>query len=484
MVHGMTKAILSDGQKAININDLPPEAWTPLRGGNAGKIEEYHRTVPWLFRGVDLRANAVASLPFAIVNEAGDEVDTSDDYKNTLGFLPNPENLLFLTEASLSLLGRSYLFRERNALKTLGLRFVLASSIEPKFDDKKGLVGFKRRLTNDTLDWDVEDVVYFWLRDPFVELGPPNQDKCPGQAALMAAGVLHNLAEYAAAYFERGAVKPFLVTVPAKPPPSEKKRMESWFNRLFMGVGNAFRPHIFEKDTEFHTVGEGLSELSDSNLTKEQREDIATALGIPMTVLWSTEASGLGGGGVVSSDERKFYEQTVVPEAKFIASALNEQLFSMTGHRLVFRPETLDIFQVDENQRAQSFKLYVDAGLRRGLAAQMLGMELPPGVEYDDLDEQYNEDKEAAAERMPDFGNPQPNPQNPQSQAMRADLKRWERKALNKGADCEFESEHIPSEMRVAIEARLGLATTEEEVKAAFSGPFREAVGGWGWDYP
>ncbi len=78
------------------------------------------------------------------------------------------------------------------------------------------------------------------------------------------------------------------------------------------------------------------------------------------------------------------------------------------------------------------------------------------------------EDKEAAAERMPEI--PQGNPQNPQQKAMLDDLARWERKALNKGPDCEFESDCIPDSVRADIVAALALATTPSEIKAAFRG--------------
>ena len=113
-----TSLMYFDGQKAVNLLNNP-DAWTILTGGSSETedVQKYYKTVPWLWRGVDLRANAIASLPFAIVNQAGDEIDTSDDYQNKLGFLPNPANLLFLTEASLTLLGRSYLFRARNLVK-------------------------------------------------------------------------------------------------------------------------------------------------------------------------------------------------------------------------------------------------------------------------------------------------------------------------------------------------------------------------------
>ena len=138
-------------------------------------------------------------------------------------------------------------------------------------------------------------------------------------------------------------------------------------------------------------LGEGVKELSDSELIKEKREDIATAAGIPVTILWSTQGAGLGSTGVTESDERKFYEQTVVPQARFIQGVLNEQIFGPMGLKWVFRPETLDVFQEDEGERAQAVVHYVSAGMRLGVACQILGVELPTGMEYDNLDEQKEE---------------------------------------------------------------------------------------------
>ena len=68
---------------------------------------------------------------------------------------------------------------------------------------------------------------------------------------------------------------------------------------------------------------------------------------------------------------------------------------------------------------------------------------------------------------------------------MRDDLAKWERKALNKGAGCSFESEFIPAEVIAQVRAMLDAAGRDEEVKAAFAASFRQAAesGGWG-DYP
>ena len=219
----MTELYMSDGIKAVRIDDLPPSAWnwfTPHLNTDTDDIEDKYAAVPWLWRGVHLRANAVASMPFAIVDSAGMEYDTSDDYQNKLGFLPDPEGLFWLIEAAVTLLGKSYVFREQNRVKPLGLRYMIPTSIEPVFaqqtdpaqDIVEGeLLGFIRRLPRSEMFLELDDLLYFWPRDPFTEIGPPKDDKCPGIAALNAAGVLYNVDEFAEAFFKRGAIKAMLL---------------------------------------------------------------------------------------------------------------------------------------------------------------------------------------------------------------------------------------------------------------------------------
>ena len=45
-------------------------------------------------RGIEMRANALASVPFQIVR-GETPIDTSDEYKDTLGILPDPYRVLW-----------------------------------------------------------------------------------------------------------------------------------------------------------------------------------------------------------------------------------------------------------------------------------------------------------------------------------------------------------------------------------------------------
>ena len=69
-----------------------------------------------------------------------------------------------------------------------------------------------------------------------------------------------------------------------------------------------------------------------------------------------------------------------------IAETLNDQIFDAMDYHFEFRPEEMSLYQTDENQRAAAFKVYVDAGIKQSVAAEMLGLDLPEGIEYADLD--------------------------------------------------------------------------------------------------
>ena len=81
--------------------------WLTKGSQDETTIQTAYQAVPWLFRGTELRAQSVGSLPFEILR-GDDVVDSSDDYQNVLGFLPNPSAFLKRVEACLVLMGSSY----------------------------------------------------------------------------------------------------------------------------------------------------------------------------------------------------------------------------------------------------------------------------------------------------------------------------------------------------------------------------------------
>lgn len=373
---GASKSLVS-----LSDFDAWMDAQIDARLSGAGGLQSAYQGVPWIFRGVKLRCNALASMPLDVLK--GDTVvDSSGDWQNVVGCIPNINRLLWQIEAALTVFGSAYLYREANRVKTVGLRFLNPQTITPRIDAAAGLTGFTRKIGAQQIELTPEQLIYFWEYDPFVELGPAVTS--PALSAMKAANTLTSFDDFVQMFFERGAVKATLLTMSGNPPPAEKERIKTWWRRFMSGLRNAFSAEVVNADGVTPVVvGEGVSELNNKELTDAKREDIAVALGVPQTLLFSNAANY----ATAKQDDLHFYTKTIMPEAEFIAAVLNEQLFAPMGYRIVFRPETLEVFQQDENDRANALAALVNAlgEENRGVALQMLGFDLPEGYEYEDF---------------------------------------------------------------------------------------------------
>ena len=372
--------ILYDGHKKTNINNLPEEAWEYLRGdGPDSELRKLQKAVPWLYAAVETRANALAAVPFSIYRGT-EEIDRVEEWENKIGVLPDPKLLLRKIEQSLVSFGRSYLFQPVNKFGfKKELRYIQPTTIKPVFSEETGLVSFKRTLRGEERILEVDDLVYFWLPDPYIEIGPPQMSAA--QAAIAAAGVLMNTDDFAEAFFSRGAIKATILAVPAGTPRTEGEKLQKWYSGLMAGIKNAFTAQVLNAEAVTATViGEGIEGLENTELTKEKREDISTAFGIPQSKMFSTAATDTNR----VEDEKSFLIDTIIPECEFIQEILNAQVFQEMGYRFKFRPESLSILQEDEGERSTAFKNYVDGGLTQKVAAAITGVEVPKGFEIKD----------------------------------------------------------------------------------------------------
>jgi HK97 family phage portal protein len=479
-----TRLMFLDGQKAVDLWGDDPTGWTILSGEDAPIEAEYYKLIPTLYRAIQLRAQAVASMPFE-VRKGKTVYDSSSDWQNKVGFMPNPTTLLQLIESALVMNGSAYLFKDKSVAGVKMLRYHLPQSIKPIIDPVRGLEGFERPVNNVPTRFRVDDYVYFWLPDPLVEIGPAKH--YPLAAASNACAVLMNMDVFADNFFSRGAIKAMLLTVQGGMLDSERDRLKEWWQRVVAGVKNAFGAQLVnaEKITPV-VVGEGMKELENVTIGQEKREDICIAVGIPMSILFANAANY----ATSQQDELNFLTKTTIPECEFIASVLNEQLFKPLGLHWYFMPETLDAMQEDENKRADALNALINSGMPLLIALDILGFELTDEQRLEL--EQAEKEKKARAEELASRlanaarnyeesdnapqnapGSQQEAPGAPQNQKMLSDMDKWRRKALNalrKGdpVDVPFESEYIPPGVIALVQDKLAAAKTADEVKAAF----------------
>lgn len=480
---------LFDGYKSVNIDQLPDAAWRTIQGdhddgGSGNKIERYRKAVGVLKRCIIIRQNGVRSVPWCVLDSSGKTLyeSTESILPDNLRWLKSFRNLVGLTEASLILRSEAFWFKKMSMANTVySLRWFSPIATKPIWT-ADGLTSFERKTKKnfEPEKYDAEEMIYYWIPDPMEETKP---DAPLAAAAMAAANVLFNVDTFAATFFERGAIKATLLTVEGNLAPQEKSRLKEWWNRFYRGVRNAGAAEVVNANVKPVIVGEGLKELADTELTGERREEIATTLGIPHSMVFSNASNF----ATAQQDEQNFYNSTILPECDIISEALNEQLFEGLDLQFQFQPEKMDLFQEDEQNRASSLKAYVDAGMKLSVAAAILGVELPNEMEYADLDSEP-----VAAQVQPtqlQNGNNQPpdqqnNDQQPvtaaQVKALRkADLEKWQRKAQKrvdsgKSANCDFESDWLSDLEVQLIKSKLDVIYS----KSALNVVFEQAVGG------
>lgn len=409
--------IFYDGEKAVNLFNNP-DAWTIISGEQDTKgIQKLYSTVAYLYRCVSLRANAVAAMPFVLMKGKTEVAvwtgtDFEEDLPPKMEWLNNLNEFLAKTEAAACLMGGAYWERRKNVLGTRDLKYewLLPSTIDEIYNGVPGVGGMKheesvplgellgfwrrepfyghREQTPGTIrELGIEDVVYFWLPDYGVEIG--RAVNTPGRAVLTNAGVVSSMDIFLRGYFERGLVKAFIGkfapsgnnTMMTPPSETEANRVKEFFRRVLFGVRNSANFEIVRSDFSIETIGEGVKDLRDNALSVEEKESIATGLGIPLSKLNSTSATDSNR----NADEVDFIENTVIPEIGWIYQTLNEQIFYPMGMRIKAKPDTLRVMQEDETQRAAAFRQYVGDGGENNLTVEatiaILGIDIPDGVQ-------------------------------------------------------------------------------------------------------
>jgi len=429
-----------------------------------------YKTVSWVHRCIELRANNLAAIPYKILKGETELEDYPIEF----------DTLFWDLEADLCIFGAGYWLKDRpNVTKSLQrLNPSTMKVITDQADPTKGITGFEQTIEGKTTKFKPEQIVYFRYYNPENDLGP---GVSPLQVAMQAADLAYNANVWASQFFSHGAIPAVILETEQNVPDDELERVRTAWGRLTAGAKKAWRTIVLRRGLKASVIGQPIKDLAMVELFDSIRTQVASAFGVPETMI--ADAANYA---TAKEHRLSFYQDTVIPYASQYEHALNRQMFKALGLEFVFEFDAIEAIQKDEAEKAEYIQRLVEAKIiTKDEARDMLGYEPMTAEQEEELKPQ-----------MPDFT---PNPQNPQQnpqapdvepnlnqravrKAIADDLEKWERKALNKGPTAPFESEFIPDDMRADICAALALATTDEEVRAAFSGPFRQA-GGWDF-YP
>lgn len=472
----MDKLLFNGQIKTIPAWDVDSDrGWTILSGDYGLGIDQlYYLRVPWLYRGVEDRAQNVGAMPWAIFRGEVEVIDSgkfAPSPNDDLYFLRDITRLLELYEASMCMTGKCYFYLETNVagyIKTI--RYCAPNTVSEVYDNATGqITGYKRSVNGRLVEVPPANICAVYKSDYLTETGP-GRNSAAG-AAIMAAGALYHTEGFISQFFRRGAIKATILSADTNK--DEADRLQHWWEDVVQGIKNAWAALVLRgKLVTPVVVGEGLESLQNMDLTTAQRQEISTAMGIPESRLWSSAANY----ATRREDELAYYRGTILPEWNILKAAFNNQVFTkehrLDGYRIEPQPENLDVFQEDEKDRAGALQQLTGAGLPLKLAMELLGYDLTD-AQWAMVDAQPKAQPMAAlpAEVAP-IEPMVPVDTNPaEVQNAIASYRRKCIHAVKRGerpADVEFTSSIIPARVMDALKYELEAATDEAGVKAAF----------------
>lgn len=427
------------------ITNVP--GWVDLltSDGVPDSVATLYKYVPLLFRAVQLRCDALSSVPVAIVR--GEENEVEWPYPTKLG------ELLWRWEASCLLSGAAFgeLVTNKSGYRK-DVRYRNPFDMAVKYD--RGVYEFKQNSSGAVWHNEPEAGKYqmFYIRE-----FDPTQDTNPGigagKASNIDAKLLYAISKFPEMYFEGGAMPVTLLGIDSNDR-NEIERIQNWFRRSVTAVKNAFRVlGVRAGSITPVTLTPPLKDLSFPEISEMAKDNIAMAFGIKQTLLDSEAANY----ATAQEDRLAFYEDTIKPRARIFEDALNEQLLARDGLRIEFRFNEMDIFQEDENDRADLLNKLVTAGLPIEVALELAGYKLTDeqAAMLDSHQDQLDERRDSE-------------PVTPQVD----ELRKWQRfaeKRIKDGKELrEFETDLIEPSLQGAIAGALEGAKTIDEVKSIF----------------
>ena len=477
-----TKHFYTNGTSVKNIDlpQYPDSAWTWITGAPDNQEIDLFSKVAAVYRAANMTADAVSNLPFSVLRN-GEEIDQSDDWQNVVGYLPNPRELIRLWRLSLFFTNSAYGFMEGNrAIRNL--RYIVPTTITPTVT-RDGLTGFKRTIGGVSTEYSVKDnrVFYIWKMDHTTELLPSKHTEF--KALMAAAGVLYYADYYVQNFFQRGGIKPALLSVAGVPTPQEREKIESVWDKIVHGWSKYLGKVISANEMDVKVIGDGIDNLTGSALHDEKIQDVAIAAGMPLSLLLANSANY----ATAKIEYATWFRDKIVPDARMIEDSLNVQLFEPYGLRFEFRPEITMTGTEEEKSRAAAYATYVGAGVKPSIAAQLVGLDMPPDVEYEDLDEGWTAEQAEPETRKPKILEDEPDELEEAERRAEAEVKdttlltlpqlreleNWQDLAFRKfkrGETLNFSwvCKEIPEGMASAIRAKLPTCRSMEEIENAF----------------
>lgn len=415
----------------------------------------------WAYRCIKVRADIMAGIAWEI--QKGDltlpEENPLVNMLRTVNRELNWPDLIRATESDMGIFGRAYWLKQKAGRsskgKTKAIMRLNPRTVTVEADDT-GIKAFKQKLGSKEETFDRDQVIYFREYDPMDDLGGLS----PLSVALAAANAGTNASAFTASFFENYAVPPILLTTPQALQEPDIKKISAWWRQLFGGPKNAHKTGVAGSDLKAQILGYPTKDLALGEVLQEVRRDVCAVFGVPPAVAGAWEAANYA---TIVEQRKDLIETTIQPRCDYYSGVLEQELLNEFDpkYRFYWKIDDLSVMAPDLKAEAERHQILVNAGIEDAKAAA------------EELDVVPPEDK-PEPEKEPEPVPPQLQPfvPGPEREVME-EARAWERFASKKLAAGkklrDFETEHIPANLKAQIQGQLDRCQSEADVRRAFA---------------
>jgi HK97 family phage portal protein len=460
----MVEIIESGEKKAVTY-----QRFLVLQEELEGNLERLYKKSPWVYRCIELRAMALATMPWAIFSG-----ETKLEHGPAIRLLKevNPEtnweDLIASTERDLDIYGFAYWLKARPGSGEIGMRTSGApiqlkrlnpAYIKIKADRNENTIYFEQTIdSGNPMRIARKNIVFFKYYDPIGDLTSVS----PLQTCMKAVKIEIEANKCLMAFFENKAMPDVVMTSKEVIQQSELRKLMEMWKREFGGSKNQHKTGFISHGFEPKEMGYAPNELALSEIRQEIRRDITCSFGVPFTLISGGEATNYG---TLKTQRRSLYTEIIIPVSEYLQGVINAELMSEFEGTPQFRflPEKLDVMQEDKDRSAESVARLVEAGvIKPEVGAVAVGFKAEDaGIGKQAAPSFFPKALHTKAEEKHDDGD------------LQTELLLWKKKAVNrlkddKSLDFKFNCKYITPLTYEAVLTQLKEAKTADEIDLIF----------------
>jgi len=349
-------------KKAISFIDSSGGAAGIESYGDQETLNQVYENIETVYRCVFMAANNIASLPKKVFrkNNEGDDVDVTDLFP----LINNPNDQQTERDFWIEAISRNGLQGEifwEMLLGRSGIPEALfadwrSEEVSIKTKDQM-IIGYKRVVNGKPILFDPEEVLYIHNFNPYQKF----RGLSPLRSARHSVQLDLEAVSFNKKFFKQGMKINGILQTEQELDSEPAERLRKEFEKIYSGVDNMHKTAVLHSGLSFTALNDmSMSDAQFMELRTMNRENIAMAYGTPLEVL------GIGKATFENEKyaRRKYWTETLIPEANRIANAVTKFLIprlipAAAPNTYEFRFITKDVeaLKEDRSQKVTDYQI-------------------------------------------------------------------------------------------------------------------------------